>query len=77
VAITQLNPLPLSGQRACDARTSSSQLSVLFGLLFVVSGDNLWAVILCRGLYDTVAFVRFANKSSKYSRLNEPVCSGE
>ena len=44
-----------------------TQLSVLFGVLFVISGYNLWAVILCHGLYDTVAFVRFANKKSKYS----------
>ena len=47
-----------------------TQLSVLFGLLFVVSGHNLWAVMLCHGMYDTVGFVRFANKKSKYSRLN-------
>jgi len=55
------------GLRAAIAVT---QLSVLFGLLFVVSGHNLWAVMLCHGMYDTVAFVRFANKKSKYSRLN-------
>jgi CAAX protease family protein len=46
-----------------------TQLSVLFGVLFVVSGYNLWAVMLCHGLYDTVAFVRFARKKSKYSNL--------
>ncbi|MGO9606883.1 MAG: lysostaphin resistance A-like protein [Candidatus Binataceae bacterium] len=46
------------------------QLSVLFGVLFVLSGYNLWAVILCHGLYDTIAFVRFANKKSSYSRLD-------
>jgi membrane protease YdiL (CAAX protease family) len=46
-----------------------TQLSVLFGMLFVLSGYNLWAVILCHGLYDTVAFVRFAGRRSKYSRL--------
>lgn len=46
------------------------QLSVLFGLLFVMTGPNLWAVIVCHGLYDTVAFVRFANRSSKYARLD-------
>jgi CAAX protease family protein len=46
-----------------------THLSVLFGLLFVVSGHNLWAVILCHGLYDTIAFVRFANKKSRYSTL--------
>ena len=45
-----------------------AQLSVLFGLVFVLSGHNLWAVILCHGLYDTIAFVRFALGKSKYSR---------
>ena len=49
-----------------------TQLSVLFGLLFVVNGHNLWAVMLCHGLYDTVAFVRFAKKKSKYSNLVHP-----
>jgi membrane protease YdiL (CAAX protease family) len=44
------------------------QLSVLFGLLYVVSGYNLWSVIICHGLYDTIAFIKFANKSSKYSQ---------
>jgi membrane protease YdiL (CAAX protease family) len=47
------------------------QLSVLFGVLFVVSGHNLWAVMLCHGLYDTIAFIRFANKSSRYSQYAE------
>ena len=46
-----------------------TQLSILFGVLFVVSGYNLWAVMICHGLYDTIAFVRFANKQSKYSHL--------
>ena len=46
-----------------------AQLSILFGVLFVVSGYNLWTVMICHGLYDTVAFVRFANKKSKYSNL--------
>jgi len=46
-----------------------AQLSILFGVLFVVSGFNLWAVILSHGIYDTVAFIRFANKKSKYSNL--------
>ncbi|MGE5248886.1 MAG: lysostaphin resistance A-like protein, partial [Bacteroidota bacterium] len=45
-----------------------AQLSVLFGLLFVMSGYNLWAVMLCHGLYDTIAFVRFATGRSRYSR---------
>jgi uncharacterized protein len=44
-----------------------TQLSVLFGVLFVISGHNLWAVMLCHGLYDTIAFVRFAHKKSRYS----------
>ena len=47
-----------------------AQLSVLFGLLFALSGFNLWPVIICHGLYDTVAFIRFANKKSKYSNLD-------
>ena len=46
-----------------------TQLSILFGGLFVVSGYNLWAVILCHGLYDTIAFIRFERKKSKYSQL--------
>ncbi|MDQ0466064.1 membrane protease YdiL (CAAX protease family) [Caulobacter ginsengisoli] len=44
------------------------QLSMLFGLLFVLSGYNLWSVIVCHGLYDTVAFIRFAMGKSKYSK---------
>jgi CAAX protease family protein len=44
-----------------------AQLSVLFGVLFVVSGRNLWAVIICHGLYDTVAFIRYATGRSRYS----------
>jgi len=48
-----------------------TQLSVLFGILFVLAGYNLWAVILCHGLYDTVAFIRFANKQSRYSKMDE------
>lgn len=47
-----------------------AQLSVLFGVLFAVSGYNLWAVMLCHGLYDTVAFVRFARKKSRYADLD-------
>ncbi len=46
-----------------------TQLSALFGVLFVLSGFNLWSVILCHGLYDTVAFVRFARGTSKYAKL--------
>lgn len=47
-----------------------TQLSVLFGVLFVLTGYNLWAVMLCHGFYDTVAFIRFALKKSKYSDLD-------
>lgn len=47
-----------------------TQLSVLFGVLFVLSGYNLWAVMMCHGLYDTIAFVRFANRQSRYSNLD-------
>jgi CAAX protease family protein len=47
-----------------------AQLSALFGMLFVVDGYNLWAVVFCHGMYDTVAFIRFANKKSKYSQLD-------
>jgi membrane protease YdiL (CAAX protease family) len=46
-----------------------TQLSVLFGVLFVLSGYNLWAVMLCHGLYDTIAFIRFASKKGKYANL--------
>jgi uncharacterized protein len=45
-----------------------TQLSILFGLLFVLSGSNLWTVILCHGFYDTIAFIRFATKKSKYAK---------
>jgi len=55
------------GRRAAIIVT---QLSVLFGLLFVVSGYNLWTVILCHGFYDTIAFFRFAHKKSRYSNLD-------
>jgi membrane protease YdiL (CAAX protease family) len=52
------------GPRAVSIIT---QLSILFGVLFVVCGHNLWTVIFCHGLYDTIAFIRFANKKSRYS----------
>ncbi len=45
-----------------------AQLSCLFGLLFVLSGHNLWSVILCHGLYDTIAFIRFARGQSRYAK---------
>ena len=49
----------------------TAQLSVLLGILFVASGRNLWAVILCHGLYDTIAFIRFANRQSRYSHFDQ------
>lgn len=45
------------------------QLSVLFGIVYVASGHDLWAAILCHGLYDTVAFIRFARRKSRYSQF--------
>jgi membrane protease YdiL (CAAX protease family) len=54
-----------------------TQLSVLFGVLFVVSGYDLWAVMCCHGLYDAIAFVRFANKQSKYSHLDGDEATSE
>jgi len=47
-----------------------AQLSILFGVLFVISGHNLWSVILCHGFYDTIAFIRFARGTSRYSQLD-------
>jgi membrane protease YdiL (CAAX protease family) len=44
------------------------QLSVLFGVLFVLSAHDLYAVMLCHALYDSIAFVRFARGSSRYSQ---------
>ena len=46
---------------------ASFVLSALLGVLMVVSGHNLWAVILCHGLYDTVAFIRYATGRSRYA----------
>jgi membrane protease YdiL (CAAX protease family) len=56
-----------------------TQLSILFGVLFVISGYSLWTVMLCHGMYDTIAFIRFANKKSKYSNLDRdsPLSSGK
>jgi hypothetical protein len=48
-----------------------TQLSLLLGVLFVVSGYNLWAVMLCLGLYDSIAFIKFATKKSKYSQIDQ------
>jgi len=54
-----------------------AQLSVLFGVLFVVSGYDLWAVMLCHGLYDTIAFVRYAVGKSRYSQPDTDRASQE
>ena len=43
------------------------QLSGLLGLLMVLGGHNLWTVVICHGLYDTVAFVRYARGTSRYA----------
>ncbi len=45
-----------------------AQLSVLFGVLYVASGHNLYAVILAHGFYDTIAFIRFARGTSRYAK---------
>jgi membrane protease YdiL (CAAX protease family) len=50
------------------AAVTVGQLSAGLGVLFVLSGNNLWTVILSHGLYDTVAFVRFARGTSRYAR---------
>ncbi len=49
-----------------------AQLSILFGILFVLGGHTLFTQVLAHGLYDTVAFVRFALGRSKYSQLGAP-----
>jgi len=55
-----------------------TQLSIVFGVLFVLSGYNLWTVVLCHGLYDTIAFIRFASGKSKYAKLeDDPQTIGE
>jgi uncharacterized protein len=46
-----------------------AQLSALFGILFAISKHDLWAVVLCHGFYDTIAFIRFANSKSKYAQF--------
>jgi uncharacterized protein len=48
-----------------------TQLSIIFGILFVVSGYNLWTVVLCHGFYDTIGFIRFANKTSRYTNAEQ------
>ena len=59
-------PLRLDSSEA--AALIVALLSALFSILYTVAHYSLWAVMLCHGLYDTVAFVRFATGKSKYSR---------
>lgn len=47
-----------------------AQLSVLFGVLYVLSGHNLYAVILAHGFYDTIAFIRFATGKSRFAKTD-------
>jgi len=49
------------------------QLSILFGVLFVITGNNLRVVVLCHGFYDTIAVIRFAMGKSKYSKVETSV----
>lgn len=44
------------------------QISVIFGAVFIAAHRDLWAAILCHGLYDTNAFIRYANGTSRYSK---------
>lgn len=48
-----------------------AQLSALLGVLYVASGYDLWAAMACHGVYDTIAFVRFAMRKSKYATLDK------
>lgn len=66
----------MHGYQGPRAVVITTQLSILFGLLFVLDGYNLWAVMICHGLYDTVAFVRFAHGKSKYSGLEAGKVNG-
>jgi hypothetical protein len=56
-------------QRDQDGRTIivTIQRALMLGLLFVLSGYNLWAVILCRGVYDVIALIGLARGSAQYS----------
>jgi len=71
ICIAALGAGAMHSYQGARAAAIITQLSVLFGILFVASGYNLWAVMLCHGLYDTIAFVRFATRRSKYSHLDQ------
>lgn len=68
IAFAALGALIIHLYQGGRAAVIVAQLSVIFGLIFVFSGRNLWAVILAHGLYDTIAFIRFATGASRYSR---------
>lgn len=44
-----------------------TQLSALLGIFYVISGYNLWAVILCHGLYETTVLARLIMQQLKSS----------
>jgi membrane protease YdiL (CAAX protease family) len=45
-----------------------TQLSILCGILFVINGNVIWSVIICHGIFDTIAFILYANKRSTFSQ---------
>lgn len=71
VCVTAIGAGLLHSYQGRRAMAIITQISFLFGLLFVVNGYTLWAVILCHGLYDTTAFIRFASGKSRYSKLDD------
>jgi membrane protease YdiL (CAAX protease family) len=70
VCIAALGAGAMHSYQGPRAMVIITQLSILFGILFVISGYNLWAVMICHGLFDTVAFIRFATRRSRYSKLD-------
>jgi membrane protease YdiL (CAAX protease family) len=43
--------------RGTRAALTALQLSTLLGVLYVLSGYDLWAAVLCHGVYDAVMFL--------------------
>jgi hypothetical protein len=41
----------------------------MLGVVYLVAGQDLLAVILCHGAFDTIAFIRFARGTSRYAHL--------
>lgn len=68
ILVTSLAAWVLHLYQGLRAALIVALLSALFSILYTVAHYSLWAVMLCHGLYDTVAFVRFATGRSKYSR---------